>query len=103
MQNMIREIVDMDRKAREITEAAQQEKLNSEKEVAEKREQIRTEYLTKARERIALNEPHEREAAEKVWRTVEARQNEISAKLDAQFAENGERWAAELARRVLEG
>ena len=67
MQNMIREIVDMDRKAREITDAAQQEKLHSEKEVAEKREQIREEYLKKARERIALNEPQEREAAEKVW------------------------------------
>ena len=40
MQNMIKEIVDMDRRAREITEAAQQEKINSEKEVAGKREQI---------------------------------------------------------------
>ena len=78
MQNMIKEIVDMDRRAREITEAAQQEKINSEKEVAEKREQIREEYLTKARERIALNEPKEREAAEEAWRAVEARQNEIS-------------------------
>ena len=31
MQNMVKEIVDMDRRAREITEAAQQEKINSEK------------------------------------------------------------------------
>ena len=95
MQNMIKEIVDMDRRAREITEAAQQEKINSEK-------QIREEYLTKARERIALNEPKEREAAEEAWRAVEARQNEISAKLDAQYAEHGDHWAAELAKRVLE-
>ena len=102
MQNMIKEIVDMDRRAREITEAAQQEKINSEKEVAEKREQIREEYLTKARERIALNEPKEREAAEEAWRAVEARQNEISAKLDAQYAEHGDHWAAELAKRALE-
>ena len=34
MQDMIKEIVDMDRKAREITDAAQLEKVNSEKEVA---------------------------------------------------------------------
>ena len=32
MQDMIKEIVDMDRKAREITDAAQLEKVNSEKE-----------------------------------------------------------------------
>ena len=41
------------------------------------------------------------EAAEKAWKAVEARQNEISAKLDAQYEENGKRWAEELARRVL--
>ena len=51
MQNMVKEIVDMDRRAREITEAAQQEKINSEKEVAAKREEIREDYLKRARER----------------------------------------------------
>ena len=57
MQDMIKEIVDMDRKAREITDAAQLEKVNSEKEVAERRERIREESLARARKRIALNEP----------------------------------------------
>ena len=55
----------MDKKAREITDAAQVEKVNSEKETAQKREQIRQEYLTRARQRIQKNEPIEREAAEK--------------------------------------
>ena len=102
MQNMIKEIVDMDRRAREITEAAQQEKSTPRRRSTESAKQIREEYLTKARERIALNEPKEREAAEEAWRAVEARQNEISAKLDAQYAEHGDHWAAELAKRVLE-
>ena len=102
MQNMVKEIVDMDRRAREITEAAQQEKINSEKEVAAKREEIREDYLKRARERIALNEPKEREAAENAWKLVQARQNEISAQLDAQDAEKAARWAQEWAKRVLE-
>ena len=102
MQNMVKEIVDMDRRAREITETAQQEKINSEKEVAAKREEIREDYLKRARERIALNEPKEREAAENAWKLVQARQNEISAQLDGQYAENADRWAQELAKRVLE-
>ena len=55
MQNLIKEIVDMDKKAREITDAAQVEKVNSEKETAQKREQIRQEYLTRARQRIQKN------------------------------------------------
>lgn len=101
MKDMVKEIVDMDRKAREIMDEAQQEKLDSEKEISQMREKIREDYLAKARERIKLNEPQEREAAEKAWKAVEARQNEISAKLDAQYEENGKRWAEELARRVL--
>ena len=101
MKDMVKEIVDMDRKAREIMDEAQQEKLDSEKEISQMREKIREDYLAKARERIKLNEPQEREAAEKAWKAVEARQNEISAKLDAQYKENGKRWAEELARRVL--
>ena len=32
MQDMVKQIVDMDRKAREITDAAQLDKINSEKE-----------------------------------------------------------------------
>ena len=40
MQDMIKEIVDMDRKAREITDAAQLDKVNSENEVAARRERI---------------------------------------------------------------
>ena len=101
MENMIKRIVEMDQKARQITEAAQREKLDSEKEISQMREEIREDYLAKARERIKLNEPQEREAAEKAWKAVETRQNEISAKLDAQYKENGKRWAEELARRVL--
>lgn len=73
MQDMIKEIVDMDRKAREITDAAQLEKVNSEKEVAERRERIREEYLARARKRIALNEPQERAAAEEEWKSKEAK------------------------------
>ena len=41
MQDMVKQIVDMDRKAREITDAAQLDKINSEKEVQEKRVEIR--------------------------------------------------------------
>ena len=63
MKDMVKEIVDMDRKAREIMDEAQQEKLDSEKEISQMREKIREDYLAKARERIKLNEPQEREAA----------------------------------------
>lgn len=73
MENMIRRIVEMDQKARQITEAAQREKLDSEKEIAEKAAQLRADYLERARRRIQLNSDTERAAAEKPGRR--ARQN----------------------------
>ncbi|QEY34253.1 hypothetical protein FL966_03845 [Caproiciproducens galactitolivorans] len=101
MEDLIKQIVDMDRKAREITDAAQMEKVNSEKEVAAKREQIRNEYLERARRRIALNEPKEREAAEKEWKEKEKKNEFIFQKLDKLYTENGDKWVKEIVERVL--
>lgn len=101
MQNLIKEIVDMDRKAREITDAAQLEKVNSEKEVTEKREQIRAEYLERARKRIAMNEPQERAVAEEGWKKIQAK-NEARAKhLDDLYREKGGEWVNILVARVI--
>ena len=72
MENMIRRIVEMDQKARQITEAAQREKLDSEKEIAEKAAQLRADYLERARRRIQLNSDTERAAAEKAWKPFTA-------------------------------
>ena len=71
MQNMIKQIVEMDQKAQQITENAQQEKLNSEKKVSAMRDTIREEYLQRARRRISLNEPQERAAAEEKWKETQ--------------------------------
>lgn len=48
MEAMIKRIIDMDKKAREITEDAQKEKLDSEKEIAENARKMRENYLEKA-------------------------------------------------------
>lgn len=101
MQDMIQQIVEMDRKAREITDAAQQEKVHSEKEIAKRREEIRTEYLAKARRRIALNEPQERAAAEKAWERASRHYEEVSRALDERYQMMGDRWVQEIVARVL--
>ena len=62
MQDIVKQIVDMDRKAREITAAVEQDRLNSEKEIAQKRVELRAEYLAKAREAIPSSESQERAA-----------------------------------------
>ena len=101
MQDLIKQIVEMDKKAREITDAAQLEKVSSEKEIVEKREQIRNDYLERARKRIALNEPVEREAAEKEWKEKEKKYDELSNHLDELYRIKGDEWVKAIVSKVL--
>ena len=101
MKDMIKEIVDIDREAQKITDAAEQEKKNSAKEIAQRREEIRTQYLERARARIAKNEPEERAAAEKQWTETESHYNAVQQKLESDYKKSGDQWVKELVSRVL--
>lgn len=100
MQDLIKQIVDMDKKAREITEAAQQEKEDSEKEIAATREKIRNDYLARARKRIALNKPQEQAAADAAWQEKQKKYAEISEQLDGLYGEKGDLWVRTIVTRV---
>lgn len=101
MQDLLKQIVDTDRKAREITDAAQLEKINSEKEIGEKREQIRSEYLERARKRIAMNEPQERAAAEAAWEEKKKKNAELAQKMDQLYQEKGDVWVKAIVSKVI--
>ncbi|QNO17118.1 hypothetical protein [Caproicibacterium amylolyticum] len=101
MKDMIKEIVDIDREAQQITDAAQQKKLSSAEEVAKRREEIRAQYLDRARKRIAKNEPAERASAEKEWEKTETHYAAVREKLEADYQKNGDQWIKELVSRVL--
>ena len=101
MQDLMKQIVELDRQAREITDSAQKEKVDSEKEVVRKREQIRNGYLEQARKKIAENEPKERAAAEAEWQEKNKKNLEISKKLDDLYREKGDQWVSEIVQKVL--
>ncbi|MCH4239800.1 MAG: hypothetical protein LKF71_06000 [Oscillospiraceae bacterium] len=101
MKDMIKEIVDIDREAQQITDEAQQEKLNSTEEVAKRREEIRATYLSRARKRIAKNEPVERAAAEKNWAATEKHYSEVRQKMESNYTAHGDEWVKALVSRVL--
>ena len=100
MQDLIKQIVEMDHKAREITDQAQREKVDSQKEISAKREEIRKNYLEEARRRIAANEPNERAAAEKDWKETREKYDALSESLDRMYAEHGDEWVGKIAERA---
>lgn len=101
MQDMIAQIVEMDEKARRMTEQAQQDKLHAEQEIAIRREQIEQEYLERARERLKKNEQTERELAIQALKESEAKNAEAAKRLDAQYQEKAEQWVQQLFERVI--
>lgn len=101
MQDIVKQIVDMDRKAREITAAVEQDRLNSEKEIAQKRVELRAEYLAKAREAIPSNESQERAAAEKEWEIVAQKNANLSRELDELYSKKGDEWVNTIVAQVI--
>jgi len=100
LQDLLKQIVEMDKKAREITDAAQREKIDSEKDVVRSREDIRKKYLEEARSHIKKNEPQERAIAEAEWLETKKRNEELSRGLDRLYSENGDKWVNEITARV---
>ena len=98
---MIKRIVDMDKKARDITAAARQEKLDCEKEITQKAKALREEYLDRARRRVQINAETERTLAQQAWKKQQARYTAQAERLDAQFTANKDAWVETIVERSL--
>lgn len=103
MENMIKRIVEMDEKARQITEEAQRARSGSAEAIAQKREELRAEYLDKARARIERNRQTEQAAADVEWQEIEKKYQALGAGLDKKFEAHHGEWAEAIFRRVIGG
>jgi len=101
MHDMIKRIVEMDKKAQEITKAAQQEKLQLEKEITEKVVLLREDALDRARKRIQANRETEMAILEEQWQKKKKEYDAQYAAIQDLFVKNGGKWTRELTNRVL--
>lgn len=103
MENVLKRIMDMDRQAQKIIDAARQEKLEAERSIARQAEELRENYLERTRRRIQINAENERTILRQNWRRKEAGYQQQKQKMEQTFAEKGDEWAATLADRVIRG
>lgn len=103
MQDMIKRIVDMDKRARELTEQAKLRRAGSVEAAERKKEEVRQNYIALARKRIDVIERSEMRDAQDDWKKIEARHAQIAEQLDKTYAENKDRWIDELVERVTKG
>ncbi len=100
MEDMIKRILDMDKKAQEITEAAQKEKSAAQEEIGRRAEALKVEYLDRARRRIQINAETEQTLLEQAWRRREDSYRKQAARLDALYAEKRGDWVRAIVENV---
>lgn len=101
MEDMLSKIVEMDEKARKLTEEADREKATSEQDIARAKEAVYNKYIENARKRIEKNEVTERMAADDRLKKSRQRQKEALDKLEKTFSDNCGSWVDEIVSQVI--
>lgn len=101
MEDMIAKIIDMDKKARDLTDEAQRSKINYENEILKTKEKIKNNYLSRAKERIEINKQTAQKKADEQLKEMESKNDAIIRKLDGSYSENGDKWVDEIVKRVV--
>lgn len=101
MEDMISKIIEMDKKARDMTDAAKKSKIDHEQQIIQTREKIKNDYLERAKKRIAVNQQTAKKKADEELKLIEKRNEEVIKALESSYQENGDSWVEEIVRRVV--
>ncbi len=101
MQDMLTKIIEMDEKARKITQDAENKKIALEKDIVKTKETIHDEYIMRARKRIATNEITQKEVAEKQRIETKEKQEKSMQELNESYNKNVNTWVDTIVNNVL--
>lgn len=101
LEDMIARIVEMDKKARDMTEQAQKNKLDYENQIIAKRESIKNDFLERAKKRIAINQESAQKRADATLQQAEKRNSAIIQKMESDYAQHCDSWVDEIVERVI--
>lgn len=101
MKDMIARILDMDKKARGLTDEAQQSKIDYEKEIIRTKEKIKNDYLGRAKERIRINQQAAQKKADEELKRIESKNALVIEALNKTRSENHDKWVEAIVERVL--
>jgi len=101
MQEMLQKILELDLQERELIRQAEEQKTNTQKNIAEIKNALRQEYLDRARARIAKNAQQEQDEAEAQWQMIRTRHEQLRAGLDAIYAQKADQLAAQMTANIL--
>ena len=101
MQDLLKKIIEMDEKAREIEQNAKSEKEKSEREVEQLREQIYNDFIERAKDRVEKNIAVEQSRADAKIRDYTERTDSVKAEMQRLSEQNMDNWVDEIVNRAL--
>ena len=101
MQDLLKRIIEMDEQARKIEKQAKEEKLKSETEVEQLKEQIYNDYIVRAKDRVEKNIAVDRENADKKYAQAKQHHEEMKQEMDRLYQQNKDSWVEEIVKRSL--
>ena len=98
---MIAKIVEMDKRARGLSDEATQSRMDYEKEITLAKDKIKNDYLERANERIRINTQALQKKADEKLAVIEKKNEEIIRKMNEAFDANKAKWVDEIVSRTI--
>lgn len=98
---MLKKIIEMDEKARELKLKAQQDKATSEQEIEQAKQMLYEQYLERARVRAKKNADIEQEHADKKWEENKANYKKAMDSLNTEYTQNCDKWVEQIFQHVI--
>ncbi len=99
--NIIRQLLEMDKKARTMVEDAEQEKRKAEAALVAEKARVEADILAKAKNRISRLKNQSADETDKEARQIEDEGRQMMQRLEADFAEHHAQWEDELFARCI--
>ncbi len=103
MNELIEKILKADEEARKRSQATEDKKAHLEADITEAKNKIKEEYMTAAEEEIKRQLEEKRKAAQKSWGEASKKYKKLGDDLKFSYNANYEKWAADIAEKVIEG
>lgn len=100
-EDMLKTIIAMDEKARQLKAAAQEEKVNIEKQIDITAVQIHDEYIENAKQEVKAILAKEKSDMEKKCAATDAKNEVIAESLKKDFVRSKDKWVEEIYSKVL--
>lgn len=101
MDNIIKLILEMDKKAQKITNEAEDSKTQTLQSIPKRKKEIRDKYLMRARLRIQKNSEQERKNSEEKWKLIKKQHDNILNDMEKVVDKNYDLWVKEIVSRTI--